>query len=67
MGKKLSRSVYYALKFGDPPPLAYLRLVVARTFGWTLEYVDSLSPHEFFDILWLLDGEAKAGQKGTGP
>ncbi len=37
------------------------RLRIAEHFkGWTLEYIDQLSPFDRADILGLLEGDAKA-------
>lgn len=37
--------------------------MLAERFGWTLEYVDSLSEKDFVSILSVLDGRAKANKK----
>jgi hypothetical protein len=36
------------------------RIRLAEHFGWTFEYIDSLSMGEIVDIWQILDGQAKA-------
>lgn len=35
------------------------RLIIARRYGWTLEYVDTLDPFDVADILGEIEGMAK--------
>ncbi len=59
-GKKLSKAVYLALKFGEAPPWEYWRVSLCERFGWTLDYVDNLSMHDVMEVLAVLDGMDKA-------
>jgi hypothetical protein len=45
--------VYKCLKYGASPPLPLIKWTIAERFGWTLDYIDSISLadlHEFFEI-----------------
>jgi len=44
-------------------PWEGFRVMLAERFGWTLEYIDSLSEKDFVSILAVLDGRAKASNK----
>jgi len=48
------------LYVGHPLPDEWLRWELARTFGWTLEYVDSMSIADLHEYLQVRDGEIKA-------
>lgn len=38
----------------------YQRILLAEQFGWTLEYIDSLSAMDFADIAGANEGRARA-------
>jgi hypothetical protein len=59
-GKSLSRAVFLAARFGAEMPLEAVRVLLAREFGWTLEYVDSLDIEDVQDVMAVLDGLARA-------
>lgn len=42
------------------------RVLIAQEFGWTLEYIDSLSPFDLADIAGVLDAQAKLEQREAG-
>ncbi len=42
-------------------PLEAVRVILAREFGWTLEYVDSLDIEDVQNVMAVLDGLARAG------
>jgi hypothetical protein len=41
-------------------PHAWWRVKMAREFGWTLDYIDSLSLAEWHTYWQILEGEGKA-------
>lgn len=41
-------------------PAEYYRWKLAERFGWSLEYVDSLTMQDFHELLQVDDGRAKA-------
>ena len=41
-------------------PLEYWRWELARAFGWTLEYIDSISLSDLFEYWQVEDGINKA-------
>jgi hypothetical protein len=52
--------VFLAARFGAEMPLEAVRVILAREFGWTLEYVDSLDVEDVQDVMAVLDGLARA-------
>lgn len=64
----MSKAAYLGTKFGtvkeaDIPPgglWPMQRVSIAERFGWTLEYIDTLSEFEIATILGIWDGENKA-------
>jgi hypothetical protein len=44
-------------------PYEWWRVRMAREFGWTLDYIDSLSVQDWHDYWQVLDGEGKAKPK----
>lgn len=50
------------MKFGEPMPDEYLRWLIVRETGWTLEQVDSLSIKDLHEFLQVRDVMAKAGK-----
>ena len=45
-------------------PLEYWRWELARTFGWSLEYIDGLSLADLFEYWQIEDGINKAAADG---
>lgn len=41
------------------------RVLLAQEFGWTLEYIDSLSAFDLADIMGVLDGQEKLRQRAS--
>jgi hypothetical protein len=58
--KKLAKAVYLALKFKKPPPFELVRWSMAERFGWTLDYIDSLSIDDLFEFYEVEEGRNKA-------
>jgi len=56
--------VYRALALGDEVPaeipVEITRWDMAETFGWSLEYIDSLPMSEIINYLSIRDGKAHA-------
>ena len=59
-GPKISKAVFFALRYGDPVPWAYWRWELVERFGWTLDYIDSLALDDFNEYMQVCDGKAKA-------
>lgn len=64
----MSKVAYYIFKgldaTNDPRLLwRFERLRIAEYFGWTLEYVDTLTQRDVLDIYGLWDAEAKKRQQ----
>lgn len=63
---KLSKRVYFGILGYDQegnntyPPREYWRWYIAEKFGWTLDYVDSLSMQEMENFYQIEDGRGKA-------
>ena len=51
------------LTYDDPAPLRYLYMRLADRFGWTIDYIESLTPSWYFDLFAMMDGESKALEK----
>lgn len=58
--KKLAEAVFLSLAFGKPVPFEVIRWELAERFGWTLEYIDSLSLEALGDYTRIQDARAKA-------
>jgi hypothetical protein len=52
--------VYKAAKYKAPAPLELVVWTMAETFGWTLEYIDSLPLKRLHEWIAIQDGRAKA-------
>jgi hypothetical protein len=44
---------------GTSPPVQMLRWRMAEQFGWTLDYIDSLTAADLFEYLNVEDGKSK--------
>lgn len=53
-------NVYLGLRFDEPVPLHYWRVVFCERFGWTFKQFDELSVAEFQATLGVWDGIEKA-------
>jgi hypothetical protein len=52
--------VYRALALGEDIPDEVVRWRMAETFGWTLEYIDSLPMAELIEYMSVMDGKSHA-------
>lgn len=59
-GPKLSKRVYFALKWNKPVPFEMVRWSLAERFGWTLAEVDALSMADLEEFYQIEDGRMKA-------
>lgn len=57
---KLSKLVYFGLKYGKPLPIKYIIWKIAFDTGWTLEYIESLPMSRYVDYIQIKDGIFKA-------
>jgi hypothetical protein len=48
------------LKFKKPPPPELIRWSLAERFGWTLDYIDSLSLADLFEFFQIESGREQA-------
>jgi hypothetical protein len=55
--------VYKAVKYRKSPPFALVRWSMAERFGWTLEYIDSLSVADLLEFYAVEEGKEKASPK----
>jgi len=51
------------LRFGAPAPFELSVWDMAEKFGWTLEYIESLSMSKFHEYYQIRDAKAKARRK----
>ena len=41
------------------------RVLLAQEFGWTLDYIDSLTAFDLADIMGVLDGQEKLRRRAS--
>jgi hypothetical protein len=54
--------VYRALAVGEEMPDEVIRWELAERFGWTLDYIDSLTLHDFLEYVTIQDGKGHASK-----
>ncbi len=60
----MSKAVYLHYKQGKGAPFELLRWSMAERFGWTLDYIDSLTIKDIEQLFQVDDGRGKArGEK----
>ncbi len=59
-GPKLSKRVYMSLTVGAPAPKELLEWQLAERFGWTLNYIRSLTMQDLQNLFQIDDGRNKA-------
>lgn len=59
---KLSKRVYFGLKYGAPIPFEYITWKMAFETGWTLEYIEGLPMERYIEYIQIKDGIAKSRQ-----
>jgi len=47
-------------KEGEPAPFEMVRWHLAETFGWSLEYIDSMSFQDVYEYFQIAEGKNKA-------
>jgi hypothetical protein len=52
-----------AVKYRKSPPFALVRWSMAERFGWTLDYIDSLSVEDLLEFYAVEEGKEKAMPK----
>ena len=52
------------LKLGHPAPLELMIWTIAERFGWTLEYIDTLSMAKIQELIQIDDARARASARG---
>ena len=61
--KEYSKALHYGARFGkESPPEVVADLnnyMIAERFGWTIEYVESLDPFTYHQVLGYIDGKTK--------
>lgn len=65
-GPKLSKAIFFALRMGKGMTYEQWRIMkrweIAEEMGWSLEYIDSLSPEDLWEWQSVKDGRSKARQ-----